>query len=108
MAGLELFCGGAEVLGGKGEALLPAVGVLVFDVDRHVGVDLGVGAQEPGPVVDVVADPDGNEPPREIVRPRGSPEADSCGDLVQAISASDPCEVLTCLRRAGRAHMSSP
>jgi hypothetical protein len=98
MAGLELFCGGAEVLGGKGEALLPAVGgILVFDVDRHVGVDLGVGAQESGPVVDVVADADGNEPPRGIVRPRGSPEADNCGDLVQRISASDPCEVLNLL-----------
>jgi len=88
MAGLELFRGGAEVLCGKGEALLPALGgVLVFDVDRHVGVDLGVGAQEPGPVIDVVADADGNEPPRGIARPRGSPEADSCGDLVQRISA---------------------
>jgi hypothetical protein len=69
----------------------------VFDVDRHVGVDLGEGAQEPGPGVDVVTDADGSEPPGRVLRPRGSPEADSCGDLVPRISASDPCEVLNLL-----------
>jgi hypothetical protein len=97
-ADLELFCSGAEVLGGKGEPLQPTVfSFLVFDVDRHVAVDLGEGAQEPGPVLDVVADADGNEPPRGTVRPRGSPEADSCGDLVQRINASNSCEVLNLL-----------
>jgi len=47
-ADLELFCSGAEVFGGKGEALQPTVfSFLVFDVDRHVAVDLGKGARNP-------------------------------------------------------------
>jgi hypothetical protein len=36
-------------------------GVLVFDVDGRVGVDLGEGVQDLGPEGDVVAESDGAE-----------------------------------------------
>src|SRR4051812_41490755 len=90
-AELELFCSCPEVLGGDGEALQSAVGgVLMLNVDRHVGIDLGEGAQEIGPVVDVVAHADGNEPPGGIVRPGGAPEPDAGRNLVGSVGRDVP------------------
>ncbi|MGH1555941.1 hypothetical protein ACRAWF_41310 [Streptomyces sp. L7] len=61
---------------GQGEPLGPGEGgVLVLDVDGHVRVDLGEGAQELGPVGDVVADADGDELPRRVLGPGVAGEA---------------------------------
>jgi hypothetical protein len=45
----------------------------VFDVDRHVGVDLGESLEELRPVRDVMADADRDEPPGRVSRPGVAP-----------------------------------
>ncbi len=63
--------GGLEQgLRGTGQTVHPVQFlVLVFDVDRHVGVDGFQGSDEPGPPSDVIAAPDGHEVPGRVLRP---------------------------------------
>src|SRR4051812_18567410 len=73
-----------EVLRGEGEAVeAGVVGVLVFDVDRHVRIDLGERGEELGPVGDVVPDTHCDELPAGVVRPGVDPEAVAGGHLAR-------------------------
>src|SRR6266702_5790375 len=83
---LHIRGGGAEVSSGDGEALDSGdAGVLVLDVDRHVGVDLGEGPEELRPVRDVVADADCDKPPGRVGRPGVAPVPVAGGDLIGII-----------------------
>ena len=99
-AGSEPGCGLQEVACGDLEPFDVAVlGVLMLDVDVHLRIDLGDGGQEPGPVVGVVPQSEGDEPPGRVLGLGVAPVAVGHWDLALGLGGNAKTGLRGCSSR---------